>query len=135
VRVLERKEMSKSGLNWNLEDMNERQLVAVGVAMRTKKRDKYNRSPKEERTTEGIIFDSKKEMNYYLQLKQNPDISFFLRQVPFHLPGKVKYRADFMVVYPDNRIEFIDVKGMRTDMYKLKKKQVESLYPVKIKEV
>lgn len=130
----------KSGLKWNIADMNEKQLALVNSATtatvpRKARRDKYNRSPKEERTVEGIVFDSKKEMAFYLKLKQDPSVLFFLRQVPFHLPAGVKYLCDFDVTYKDGRREFIDTKGMRTDMYKLKKRQVEHLYPVKIVEV
>jgi len=88
---------------------------------------------------DGITFDSKKEAEFYSMLKaavaaggEGPE--YFLRQVPFDLPGGVKYRVDFMVVYPGGRIQYIDVKGTRTPMYIFKKKQVEALYPVKIEE-
>jgi hypothetical protein len=102
------------------------------------KRHKYNVSPREMRTIDGITFDSKAEMHHYRKLKDMQAqglIRYFLRQVPFHLPGNVVYRTDFMVVYTDGRIEYVDVKGMRTAMYKLKRKQVEALFPVKIVEV
>jgi len=142
--------MSKNNLHWNFDDLSENQQNAVmkGVrkeikearigikAIKTcKVRDKYNRSPKEDRTADGIAFDSKKEMNYYLRLKLDPDVYYVLRQVPFELPGKTKYYCDFLVFYQDGHYEFIDVKGMKTDMYKLKKRQVQDLYPVEIKEV
>jgi len=122
-------------LKWKEEDLSEEQLRGIGRLATKTKRDKYNRSPKEERTVDGIIFDSKKEMNYYLKLKLDPDVYFALRQIPFELPGKTKYYCDFLVFYQDGHYEFIDVKGMKTDMYKLKKRQVQDLYPVKIKEV
>lgn len=50
--------------------------------------------------TDGIKFSSKKEAARYHQLKllqRNGDVLFFLRQVPFHLDGGVKYVADFMI--------------------------------------
>jgi hypothetical protein len=99
---------------------------------------KYKVKAKDTRTTDGITFDSKAEMHRYrdlLSLKANGIIAYFLRQVPFHLPGNVVYRCDFMVVYPDGRIEFEDVKGFRTPMYVLKRKQVQALYPITIKEI
>lgn len=122
-------------LKWKEEDLSEEQLRGIGRLATKPKRDKYNRSCKEDRTADGIIFDSKKEMNYYLRLKLDPDVYYVLRQVPFELPGKTKYYCDFLVFYQDGHYEFIDVKGMKTDMYKLKKRQVQDLYPVKIKEV
>ena len=122
-------------LHWKEEDMSEEQLRAIGRLSIKQKRDKYNRSPVIERTVDGIIFDSKKEMNYYLKLKLDPDVKFFLRQVPFHLPGGVQYRLDFLIFYKSDTVGFIDVKGAKTAMYKLKKKQVEALYPIQIEEV
>lgn len=99
---------------------------------------KYKVKSKDTRTCDGIVFDSKAEMHWYRQLvdaKKHGVIKYFLRQVPFHLPGNVKYLCDFMVIYADGRLEYQDVKGMRTAMYRLKRKQVEALYPVKIREI
>ena len=86
----------------------------------------------------GFKFDSKKEAAYYdqlMMLQRNGDVVFFLRQVPFHLPGNITYRVDFQVFLADGSVEFIDVKGMRTPQYIAKKKMVEALYPVEIMEV
>jgi len=96
-------------------------------------RHKFNAIPVE---FDGIRFDSKKEGRYYNELKMRlkGDVLFFLRQVPFDLPGGVKYRVDFEVFYKDGTVEFIDVKGHRTKDYIMKKKMVESMYPVKIIE-
>lgn len=87
---------------------------------------------------DNIKFSSKKEQKRYLQLKllqQNGDIVFFLRQVPFHLSGNVKYLCDFLVFWQDGHVTIEDVKGFKTPMYILKKKQVEELYPIKIQEI
>jgi len=86
---------------------------------------------------DGITFDSKKEAKYYDTLKlmiRAKEVIFFLRQVPFELPGGVKYRVDFQEFHSDGTIHFTDVKGYATPEYKAKKKMVESLYPVKIEE-
>lgn len=88
---------------------------------------------------DGIRFDSKAEGKYYEELKlraasATDPLLFFLRQVPFDLPGGVKYRADFLEVYPD-QIRVIDVKGMETAQFRDKKKMVEALYPVEIELV
>lgn len=87
---------------------------------------------------DGIKFASKKEGKRYLelkQLKQNGDVVMFLDQIPFRLAGGTKYYLDFQIFWADGNVTHEDVKGMRTPMYKLKKKQVEALYPIKIIEV
>ena len=87
---------------------------------------------------DGINFDSKKEAKYYIELKlriKSGEVIFFLRQVPFDLPGKVKYRIDFQEFHSDGTVHFVDVKGKKTDMYIAKKKIVEALYPIEIEEV
>jgi len=87
---------------------------------------------------DGIRFDSKAEGRYYeaLKLRQAAgEVLFFLRQVPIDLPGGVKYRLDFLVFTSSGEVEFVDVKGMKTPVYKIKKRQVEATYPIKIKEV
>ena len=86
---------------------------------------------------DGMKFHSKKEAKYYDMLKilqAGRTVSFFLRQVPFHLPGNVKYVCDFLVFYTDGTAKVIDVKGKRTPAYKRNKKMVEALYPVVIEE-
>ena len=86
---------------------------------------------------DGITFDSKREARFYQRLKEQRLgglVLFWLRQVPFHLPGGVKYLVDFEVFMADGAVRFIDVKGVRTKEYRLKKRLVESLYPVMIEE-
>lgn len=86
---------------------------------------------------DGITFDSKKEAKYYCDLKilkQKGEVLMFLRQVPFHLPGGVIYRLDFLVFWADGRVQFVDVKGFKTRDYIIKKKLVESIYDVMITE-
>ncbi len=90
---------------------------------------------------QGLTFDSKAELRYYhvlLALKQAGDIIDFERQVPFVLQeafrdhaGKLiralTYRADF-VVYHDGYTEIIDVKGIETEVFKLKWKLMKYLH-------
>lgn len=48
---------------------------------------------------DGIRFSSKKEARYYSDLKlaqKSGELSHFLRQVSFDLPGGIKYRVDFV---------------------------------------
>lgn len=85
---------------------------------------------------EGIRFDSKAERDYYsnnlLPRYRRGQVKWFLRQVPFDLPGNVTYRADFIEFLADGKIRVVDVKGHFTYVFGIKKKQVEALYPVKI---
>lgn len=87
---------------------------------------------------DGKRFPSKMEGRYYSQLLKRVEageILFFLRQIPFDLPGNLTYRADFMTFLSDGSVEIIDVKGMDTPISKLKRRQVEASYPVAIKIV
>ena len=98
---------------------------------------------------DGIVFDSKKERNYYCELKvlkMAGQIKDFDLQVPFELlpsfkhKGKtirgIKYIADFVVTYPDGKTEVIDTKGYRTRDYILKRKMLLHKYPdINFKEV
>lgn len=97
-------------------------------------RHKFSAQPT---AADGIRFDSKKEAMRYGVLKlleKQGEVVFFLRQVPFDLPGNTRYRVDFQIFWADGRITFEDVKGMRTPTYIAKKKQVEALYPITITE-
>lgn len=87
---------------------------------------------------DGIHFASKAEAAYYRHL-QNAEalgyLLFFLRQVPLHLPGNTRYVVDFVEFWDNGDILFTDVKGVETTLYKLKKKQVEDIYPITINVV
>ena len=88
--------------------------------------------------SDGIKFPSKKEAKRYLQLKNlrgAGEVIFFLRQVPFHLSGGVKYVCDFVVFWADGNVTIEDVKGMKTSIYTAKKKMVEATYPIQITEI
>lgn len=88
--------------------------------------------------SDGHHFGSTAEYNFGLHLeleKKNGNVVFYLRQVPFHLPGGVKYVVDYMVFNHDGTINFIDVKGVETKEFITKKKIVEALYPIEIKVV
>jgi len=96
---------------------------------------KYHAVPTE---CDGIKFSSKKEAAYYCTLramKNNGNVLFFLRQVPFHLPGGVRFVIDFVEFWADGDIRFVDTKGFKTESYRAKKRMVEELYkPVVIEE-
>lgn len=86
---------------------------------------------------QGIKFQSRREAKYFRELQARQyagEVSYFLRQVPFFLVGGVRYRIDFMEVWKDGSIHWVDVKGFRTQTYKMKRRMVEALYPIKIVE-
>lgn len=104
------------------------------LAMKPEKApNKYHNHPT---TVDGIRFDSKKEARYYEQLKilmATGDVRYWLRQVPLHLPGGSKYVVDFVVFYtnhPDP--DYVDVKGRETAVFRLKKREIEHHYPIRI---
>lgn len=85
--------------------------------------------------TEDGFFSSQKELKYWRQLKlaiKSGELVMVLRQVPFHLPGGIKYVCDFQEFWKNGDIRFVEIKGFMTPAAKNKLKQVESLYPVKI---
>lgn len=97
-------------------------------------------------TVDGITFDSRKEADRYLVLKgmeEDGAIEDLRRQVRYELvpafdvDGRhyrpVYYVADF-VYREDGREVVEDVKGMRTDVYKLKSKLFARRYGMSIKE-
>lgn len=95
----------------------------------------YNKYKNKRCQHDGINFQSIAEGDYYLMLKllvKLGNVTHFLRQVPFDLPGGVKYRLDFLVFRADGTVQYIDVKGKKTAEFKMKKKLVEALYPVVI---
>lgn len=95
---------------------------------------------------DGITFDSRKEADRYLVLKgmeKDGSIEDLRRQVryelvpAFNVDGKhyrpVYYVADFVYV-EDGKEVVEDVKGVRTDVYRLKSKLFARRYGVSIRE-
>jgi hypothetical protein len=82
-------------------------------------------------------FSSKKEAAHWNDLllaKRSGELLFALRQVPFHHSSGVRYVVDFLEFWADGTVRVVDVKGIRTPMYKVKKKMIESEFPIKIEE-
>jgi hypothetical protein len=93
-------------------------------------------------TAEGR-FDSIKEWNRWRELKlleRAGQISELRRQVSFELIPKqdgeraCHYIADFVYLDDQGKTVVEDCKGMRTDLYRLKKKLFQWRYDMKIKE-
>lgn len=91
---------------------------------------------------DGIWFDSKKEAAEYGKLKLLERIGKVQQlelQPAFelHAPsGEVlgKYKADFRFIDQEGRSRVVDVKGVKTPVYRLKKKMVEAEYGIRIEE-
>lgn len=86
----------------------------------------------------GIKFDSQKERNYYIKLKLLEDtgkIKDLKLQVKYELQPKfqfgnkniqaISYIADFTYLDEENKLHIVDTKGVRTDVYKIKKKMMQ----------
>jgi len=97
----------------------------------------------------GIKFDSKKEMAYYLKLKilQEKGLieqlelqkeyelqpSFKIKDKTYR---KITYKTDFSYISKeDNKLHIVDVKGFKTEVYKLKKKMMAYKYGIEIEEI
>ncbi len=83
-----------------------------------------------------LKLDSLGERAYYNYLKRQIKtgrVTHFHTQVPIRLPGNTKYVIDFLVFYADGGYEYIDFKGMVTSTFKLKLKQVQAMYPLKVR--
>ena len=102
------------------------------------KKSKYKN---EKVNIDGLVFDSKKEARHYQSLKfqRSAGLLFFDCQVSYPIVvNGIKiavYIADFVVTYPDGSSEVHDVKGVKTQVYQLKKKLIFAVYGIKIKEI
>ena len=101
---------------------------------------------------DGITFDSKKEGEYYLKLKDDEkngiirDLELqkeYILQDKFKLNNKTRrqitYKADFTYVsVGDDKLHVIDVKSPYTakdKVYRLKKKMFEYKYGIELEEI
>lgn len=104
--------------------------------------NKFGVAKKEDRTLDGITFDSKLEARVWKRLSLLISPSRIERQVPFELVPKqegptgkkylpVRYVADFVV---DGK-HVLDAKGMRLPDYVIKKKLLLHLKGLEIREL
>lgn len=83
----------------------------------------------------GIQYHSKKEASYAaeldLRLKAN-DIKSWERQVKISLDVNgfhiCNYYIDFVITHLDDSLEYVEVKGFETDVWRMKWKLFEALY-------
>ncbi|AYC30019.1 DUF1064 domain-containing protein [Paenisporosarcina cavernae] len=89
-----------------------------------------------------ITFDSAAEAKYYEELKmrqKEEKILFFRLQPRYEIQPKfekgskkfkaITYVADFEIHHLDGSIEVVDIKGMETTDFKIKKKMFEYKFP------
>jgi hypothetical protein len=115
-----------------------------GEAEMIYKESKYHNKPC---VVEGKKFDSRKEARRYGELcflERAGEIRNLKRQVKFELIPKqdgeraCHYKADFTYYEKDKNGEWQyiveDCKGMRTDVYKIKRKLMLRIYSIRIRE-
>lgn len=86
----------------------------------------------------GRKYPSKKQAQYAQELElriKAGEVLFYLEEVPFRLPGGIIYRLDFMEFWANGEVHLVETKGMKTRDYLIKKRMVETLFPVSIEEV
>ncbi|WP_215905087.1 DUF1064 domain-containing protein [Treponema phagedenis] len=100
---------------------------------------KYKTAPKEQRTADGIVFASKAEMLRYKELRlleksgviKNLELQPKFLIIPATEKGgrATHYVADFRYTTKGGGEIVEDVKGVKTEVYKLKKKLLLWQYP------
>src|SRR5690606_26292284 len=121
--------------------MSNRMSIAEYKKLR-KRKSKYKNKKVE---IDGHVFDSIAESKYYKQLKwleEHKQILFFrlqpcyILQEAFEKNGvkhrRIDYIADFEIHHKDGSIETIDVKGHLTDVFRMKEKLFNKIYPHKL---
>lgn len=92
-------------------------------------------------TVDGKTFDSKHEAEIYEQLKVQVMAGEYRAvtcQVPFILPGRVKYVADFVLLHNDGTYGVLDAKSEATrkdKVYRMKKRLMRECLGLEIQEV
>ena len=109
------------------------------LGIKQPKKSKYNNKKV---IVDGIKFDSQKEAEYYCRLKllkQAGEIKDFglqpryVLQHGFEKNGEkfkpITYIADFVIVNNDGTTDVVDIKGVETQIFKIKRKLFEYKYP------
>jgi len=105
-------------------------LQRSGQTTEKPKRHKYNA-----KRTNGYASKHESDVAAELHMAELARQTVVLEQVPFPLPVNTKYIADFVILYPGGRYEIQDAKGVKTDTYQLKKRQMRELWETEIVEV
>ena len=115
--------------------MNYLERTGKQTAKQKSRRNKYNAK---KTWVDGICFDSKKEAEYYQELKlrhEAGDILGFCRQPEFILQEgnaedrAITYKADFIIFHIDGTFQIVDVKGFESQQWKRTYKQFRLKFP------
>ena len=115
--------------NWTEEQL------AAHLAGRSAERppaNKYRVAPKAERTIGSLTFASKAEASAYqtlLALQVAGEVTKLELQPEYKFPPGITYRGDFRVTYKDGSVVTIDVKGVNTPVFVIKRKLLAYFYP------
>ena len=110
------------------------QYLLTGKFPTSQAKSKYRNKKTE---LDGVTYDSKKEARRAAELNlmlKSGEIVTLARQVRFRLIKGIEYVADFVYTTKDGEQIIEDVKGMKTDVYKLKKKLMKELRGIEILE-
>jgi len=113
---------------------------------RLMRRNKFGVAAASERLYNGVLYHSKLEKNHAvlldtLRTAQAPQdrVVAWDRQIPFPIEVNgvhvCKYIVDFRVEYADGRIDYVEVKGMDTEVGIIKMRLFKALYPDKVLRV
>lgn len=118
--------------------MRRRDFNTIGTSIKPK-RQKYGNRKVE---IDGMKFDSQHEADVYFGILlpswKCGTCKLLARQVPFDLPGGIRYIADFLTVSLDGHVSVIDAKSEATRknrVYINKKKQMKAIWGIEIQEV
>ncbi len=74
-------------------------------------------------TVYGIKFDSKAEAEYYQYLQSQTYYQIIELQPKVYLTdAKILYKPDFLLMDDSDKLFFVDVKGMETPVFRIKKR-------------
>ena len=117
-----------------LSEKDGRRLIGSG------KKSKFNvdtsEAGKEARTFNGRTFDSQAECRYAAMLEQRKRVGdirqyWCQQEIPLTINGVrvAKMVCDFKLLHQDDSLEYCEVKGFETAVYRLKLKILRALYP------
>lgn len=117
-------------------------MEAARIAEEAEKKAKRPKYGNRKVEIDGMKFDSQHEADVYfgtlLPSWKCGAYKLLARQVPFDLPGGIRYIADFVTVSVDGHVSVIDAKSEATRknrVYINKKKQMKAIWGIEIMEV
>lgn len=117
------------------------QKTAAQEAPASKEPEKQNKYRNRKVTSGGLKFDSVHESKVYEELRLRCLAGEYIclgTQVPFFLPGGIKYIADFLVIRPSGEWIVMDAKSDATrkdKVYRLKRRLMKECLHIEIQEV